>query len=164
MSHRQTFPFDLTQVDTTPNTALLGAVRENAEDPTTGFSLTVGYGKNNSGGALAAGDVLQWDLSEAAGTLEKVTADAAAARVAAIARHAVADGAGAWFIIQGRAEVTSTGAITSGAGVAPGGTAGKAEAVSGNTEDAFGFAIDAFGGAGTATCYVNCLGWVDSGA
>lgn len=164
MTLRETFQFDLTEVDTTPNLLLLGAVRENVEDPTTGFSLTVGYGKNNSGGALAAGDVVQWDLSEAAGTLEKVTADAASARVAAVARHAVADGAGAWFIIKGRAEVTSTGAITAGAGIAPGGTAGKAEAVTGNTEDAFGFAVDTFGGAATATCYVNCLGWVDTGA
>lgn len=161
--HRQTFQFDLTQVDTTPNTLLLGALRKNVEDPTTGFNLVVGYGKNNSGGALAVGDVLQWDLSEAAGTLEKVAADAAAARVAAVARHAVASGAGAWFIVEGRAEVASTGAITAGAAIAPGGTAGKVEAVTGNTEDGFGFAVDAFSGAETATCFVDCPGWVDTG-
>lgn len=116
------------------------------------------YVYNDSGGALAAGDVCTRKAATATYRVRKSAVTQGSSCVVGVAQHAIANGSYGWIQRKGVAEVTSDGALTVDVAIMPSNaTAGTCEPAA-ISLGGFGWAIDGSGGAATSTCYIDCCG------
>lgn len=119
------------------------------------------YVYNDSGGALAQGDVLIRKAATATYNVRKSPAAAGNSfQVVGVAQHAIANGSYGWVQRTGpNAEVTAdTGGITADTGIKIGNAvAGCADAAAAN-EDCFGWSTETVAATAKATCFLDCRG------
>lgn len=154
--------FDVTKVDTTAYTPLLGTEIVVTDD--THGDRTWIYIKNTTASIMTAGQILMpKPVSLTRG--EAVLADDQAfgsSIVLGAVQHAIAVSAGGWILRKGMGEVSveSAGATTYNLTLTIATNAGNALCGTAITHDGFGYTIDNKAGAGAAaiTCYIDCRG------
>ena len=156
--------FDVTKVDTTAYTPLLGTEIV-VTDATQGDRVWI-YCKNTTGGALAVGNiVMQKNASLTRGEISLADdAGFGSCLVLGVVQAVVASSStsGFWAVRKGMCEVLvesagGTSSVNTGLNIST--TAGKALTATAITHDGFGYTIDNIAAAsGVITCYVDCRG------
>ncbi|MHC4619434.1 MAG: hypothetical protein ACYTEQ_16935 [Planctomycetota bacterium] len=118
------------------------------------------YIQNNTGSALAAGDVVGRPTTFTRYIVNDVTAGSNAMSVIGVAQHAIAQAEFGWVLKRGRGVILgeATGWVANSALRVSAGTAGSAEIVVAITDHAFAWGIAANAGSVTSTAYINCQG------
>lgn len=150
---------DISKVDSDKQHPLGSLFVESTTTADTGPAVWI-YVYNDSGGALAQGDVLVRKSATSTYNVRKSATTSDPACVVGIAQHAIADGKYGWVLRRGVGEVSmdAAGSAKDKGIKVSNATAGTAEQVGGVTEAAFGWAIDDAITSALCTCFIDCRG------